>query len=262
MQPATGISPEAIRTQLERILKSEAFINSGRLSRFLRFAIEQTLGGTEERLKEYPLGVEVFDKHESFDPRIDSIVRVEARRLRSKLDSYYQGPGRNDAVVIRFFKGCYVPVFELRNDLPRGTEFSAPQVQVRARLAVLPFSNLSADAETEFFSVGLTQELIDAVTKVPGLRVVARTSSFQFRDKAVDVQRIGESLKVDAVLQGSVRRSAQRVRITAQLVSVREGYYLWSESFDRTIDDVFLLQEEIARAIVDGIAKRLEERIA
>lgn len=245
---------------MERILKSEAFINSGRLSRFLRFAVEQTLNGTEERLKEYPLGVEVFDKHESFDPRIDSIVRVEARRLRSKLEAYYQSAGRVDAIIIRFYKGCYVPVFELRHELPQETDFSVSQAQVRARLAVLPFSNLSADAETEFFSVGLSQELIDAVTKVPGLRVVARTSSFQFRDKAIDVQRIGESLKVDAVLQGSVRRSAQRVRITAQLISVREGYYLWSETYDRTIDDVFLLQEEIARSIVEGIEKRLDEK--
>ncbi len=262
LQPAISIAPDGIREQLERILKSDAFVNSARLSRFLRFAVEQTLAGNEERLREYPLGVQVFDKHESFDPRIDSIVRVEARRLRSKLEQYYQGEGRGDPIVIRFHKGCYVPAFETpREPWKRGPEaLIHPLASVRARLAVLPLSNLSADAETEFFSVGLTQEIIDALTKVSGLRVVARTSAFQFRDSAADVQRIGEALKVDAILQGSVRRSVQRVRITVQLISVREGYYLWSETYDRTLDDVFLLQEAIAKSVMEAIARRLEER--
>ena len=107
----TAISPEAIRGQLERILNSKAFTRSPRISRFLSFVVEQTLAGQENKLKEYLLGVEVFGRLDSFDPRIDSIVRVEARRLRYKLEKYYEHEGPNDPVLILFRKGCYVPSF-------------------------------------------------------------------------------------------------------------------------------------------------------
>ncbi len=106
-----GIPPSAVREELSRILVSRAFARSPRISRFLSFAVEQTLAGQETQLKEYMLGVEVFNRTESFDPRIDSIVRVEARRLRYKLQRYYETEGRDDRVCIRFHKGCYVPSF-------------------------------------------------------------------------------------------------------------------------------------------------------
>lgn len=110
----TGSEPipaEAVRTQLDKILTSKAFARSPRISRFLTFVVEQTLEGQESKLKEYLLGVEVFGRLDSFDPRIDSIVRVEARRLRYKLDRYYETEGQNDPVYIQFRKGCYVPSF-------------------------------------------------------------------------------------------------------------------------------------------------------
>jgi tetratricopeptide (TPR) repeat protein len=106
-----AISPETVRAQLERILNSKAFARSPRISRFLTFVVEQTLDGQESKLKEYLLGVEVFGRLDSFDPRIDSIVRVEARRLRYKLDRYYETEGHNDPIYIQFRKGCYVPSF-------------------------------------------------------------------------------------------------------------------------------------------------------
>lgn len=106
-----AISPEAVRGQLERILNSKAFARSPRISRFLSFVVEQTLAGQENKLKEYLLGVEVFGRLDSFDPRIDSIVRVEARRLRYKLEKYYEHEGPSDPVLIQFRKGCYVPAF-------------------------------------------------------------------------------------------------------------------------------------------------------
>lgn len=108
------ISPEAVRTQTERILASRAFARSPRISRFLTFVIEQTLKGQEDKLKEYLLGVEVFSRQESFDPRIDSIVRVEARRLRYKLEKYYETEGQDDGIYIQFRKGCYVPTFSTK----------------------------------------------------------------------------------------------------------------------------------------------------
>jgi TolB-like protein len=108
---------DAVRAQLERILRSEHFANAGRLSRFLRFTVEKTLDGEGDQLKEYRLGVEVFDRDASFDPRLDSIVRVEARRLRSRLAEYYQDAGAADPVLIRFDRGGYSPQFALREPL-------------------------------------------------------------------------------------------------------------------------------------------------
>jgi serine/threonine-protein kinase len=126
-------------------------------------------------------------------------------------------------------------------------------------LAVLPFVNLSSDPENEYFSDGMTEELINALTKVVGLRVTARTSAFAFKGKDIDVREIGQKLDVASVLEGSVRRSGNRIRITAQLVNVADGYYVWSETFDRGIADVFAVQDELARAITASLKVRLTD---
>ncbi|HEY6223235.1 MAG TPA: protein kinase [Gemmatimonadales bacterium] len=127
---------------------------------------------------------------------------------------------------------------------------TAPAYDLRAEsVAVLPFTNLSADPDTEYFSDGLSEEIINALARIPGLLVAARTSSFAFRGKAVDLAAIGAALKVATVLEGSVRRSATRLRVTVQLVNVADGYQLWSERYDRDVTDVFLIQEEIAHAV-------------
>ena len=128
-----------------------------------------------------------------------------------------------------------------------------------AGLAVLPFVNLSSDPENEYFSDGMTEELINALTKVTGLRVTARTSAFAFKGKDIDVREIGQKLNVASVLEGSVRRAGNRLRITAQLVNVADGYYVWSETFDRGIADVFAVQDELSRAITASLKVRLTE---
>jgi serine/threonine protein kinase/tetratricopeptide (TPR) repeat protein len=122
-----------------------------------------------------------------------------------------------------------------------------------ASIAVLPFRNLSADADQEYFCDGIAEELISALGRVKGLSVAARSSAFQFRAQSVDVREIGAKLNVQAVLEGSVRRSGDRLRVTAQLVNVTDGYQLWSERYDRTMEDVFEIQDEIARAITRGL---------
>ncbi|HET7251377.1 MAG TPA: protein kinase [Gemmatimonadales bacterium] len=127
---------------------------------------------------------------------------------------------------------------------------AAPAFDVRAEsIAVLPFTNLSPDPDTEYFSDGLSEEIINALARIPGLQVAARTSSFAFRGKAIDLAAIGGALKVATVLEGSVRRSATRLRVTVQLVKVADGYQLWSESYDRDATDVFQIQEDIAHAV-------------
>src|ERR1700756_2522302 len=109
-----GVPAAEIRSQLDLILRSRAFIQSHRIRRFLQFVVEESLLGQPHRLKEYLIGLEVFDRREAFDPRVDSIVRVEARRLRYKLEEYYRTEGREDAVRIVLRKGSYVPIFEYR----------------------------------------------------------------------------------------------------------------------------------------------------
>jgi len=124
-------------------------------------------------------------------------------------------------------------------------------------LAVLPFANLSTDKENEYFSDGLAEDIIDALTQVPGLRVMARTSAFAFRGKEADVREIGTRLNVEHILEGSVRRAGSRIRVTAQLVTASDGYHLWSQRFDREMTDVFAIQDEISQAIVEKLRVRL-----
>jgi adenylate cyclase len=124
-------------------------------------------------------------------------------------------------------------------------------------VAVLPFVNMSPDPAQEYFSDGITEEIINAVVKIPGLSVPARTSVFAFRDHRGDIRDIGESLGVAHVLEGSVRSQGQQVRITAQLIKVDDGFHLWSETFDRKLENIFEVQEEIATAIADALVGKL-----
>lgn len=120
-------------------------------------------------------------------------------------------------------------------------------------IAVLPLVNLSADPENEYFSDGMTEEIINALTKVQGLKVTARTSSFAYKSKSHDIREIGKTLGVNSVLEGSVRKAGERLRISVQLVQAKDGFHLWSERFDRKLEDIFALQDEISLLVVDKI---------
>jgi serine/threonine-protein kinase len=134
----------------------------------------------------------------------------------------------------------------------------APAAVPDRSIAVLPFTNQSSDPETEYFSDGIAEEIINALAQLPGLQVAARTSSFAFKGKGAGIAEVGAKLKVATVLDGSVRKAGNRVRITAQLVNVSDGYHLWSERYDSELDDVFAIQDHIARAI----AQRFEVMLA
>jgi serine/threonine-protein kinase len=143
-----------------------------------------------------------------------------------------------------------------RLEAERETSHSWPE-RPAPSIAVLPFANLSADKENEYFSDGLAEDIIDALTQVPRLRVMARTSAFAFRGKEADVRDIGARLNVGHILEGSVRRAGNRLRVTAQLVKTSDGYHLWSQRFDREMTDVFAIQDEISQAIVEKLRLRL-----
>lgn len=133
----------------------------------------------------------------------------------------------------------------------------AHPAQAEASIAVLPFANLSSDKENEYFSDGLAEEIINALTKVRGLKVTARTSAFAFRGENQDIRRIAETLNVRTILEGSVRRAGSRIRVMAQLVNAADGYHLWSERYDAEITDVFAMQDQIAGAIAAALKLKL-----
>ena len=143
-----------------------------------------------------------------------------------------------------------VPVVESQTSTPAASEDGAVQPEEYASLAVLPFVNMSSDPEQEFFADGLSEELLNWLANVRGLKVPGRTSSFQYKGKLDDLRRIGEELNVQYLLEGSVRRSGDQLRITAQLIEAENGYHLWSETYDRNIADIFAIQDEIARVVV------------
>jgi eukaryotic-like serine/threonine-protein kinase len=135
-----------------------------------------------------------------------------------------------------------------------GSPKATPAVKA---VAVLPLANMSADPENEYFSDGMTEEIIGALSKVPGLQVASRTSCFAFKGKEVEIRQVGEKLGVGSVLTGSVRKIGNRIRITAQLVNAETGHSLWSETYDRQLEDVFAIQDELSRAIVEALRLRL-----
>jgi serine/threonine-protein kinase len=236
MDPAPArqyaVPPEVIERHLALITASAPFSKSERMCRFLRYLAENSISGHTDKLKEYSIGVDVFDKDASFDPRIDTNVRTEARRLRAKLAEYYESDGAADALRIELPKGGYALTFELRPGDDRAATvhfhwkrnrgaviltalavlilamwlYSREKVQPPRSIAVLPFIDLSPDKSNEYFSDGLSEELTDALTRVDGLRVAARSSAFQFKGKTADVREIGRRLNVDSVLEGSVRK--------------------------------------------------------
>jgi len=135
-----------------------------------------------------------------------------------------------------------------------------PDVAVMPSIAVLPFVDMSPAKDQEYFGDGIAEELINGLAHISGLRVVARTSAFAFKGQTLDVREIGRRLNVRTVLEGSIRKSGNRLRITAQLIDVEEGYHLWSEKFDRSLEDIFEIQDEVAAAVIDSLRVKLLTR--
>lgn len=242
-------APEAIRDQLER-LRIRAFAGSDKLFTFLSFVVEEALAGRGATLKELVIGVELYGGAGDYDPRIDSTVRVEARRLRRKLDAYYAGPGRQDAVIVTIPTGGYVPHFRLRHagELP-SIDLSRAEID-RPMLAVLPFTALCAK-ETSF-AAGVTDELICAVERDAPFRVTPRAIMFQFRGSRYSLDDVAAHAGSDLVLHGTVRQAQDIRRVSVELYS-RLGLLLWSDRIDSAGDDDFKAQEGIATEILSRL---------
>ncbi len=214
------------------------------MRRFLRTTVERTLDGATDQLKEFSLGHDVFDRGQDYDPRTDSIVRVEARRLRKKLRAYYEGEGVHDQIVIELHPGKYIPSFSTPSVAPAAEKLLDPKT-----VAVLPFANLSSDPEQNYFCDGISEDIIDALSTVPDLRVLGRGATFALRDQDLDPRDIGTSLGAGTIVEGSVRKSGGTLRISARLIDTQTGHVRWSTTIDRPETDVFAIKDEIATAI-------------
>ena len=233
--------------QLAKILESRVFEMSERMQRFLRFIVEMTLAGKQSEIGEYNLGLEVYDRTAEFDPRLNSIVRVDAARLRSKLREYYETEGRDDVIRIEIPKGKYIPVLtHVKPGRPSEQESASVARRSGKAVAIMPFLDLSPQGDQWQFGSGLQEELALSLSRIPELSVVSSISVVALKRRRLDVPRIGMRLGLDAIIEGSIRKWNKKFRIVVRLTDASTGYHLWSEAFERKAGDVLALQTEIA----------------
>jgi tetratricopeptide (TPR) repeat protein len=264
-----GVPAPEIRSQLDLILRSRAFIQSHRIRRFLQFVVEESLLGQPHRLKEYLIGLEVFDRREAFDPRVDSIVRVEARRLRYKLDEYYRTEGREDGVRIVLRKGSYVPIFEYRS-AGNGVNPVSPRRSMEIALfsVVNPTSD-AGSAEASAVADEIQRRLAHVLIKEGCFQVVVRPQPSQ----APGIDGASEGVTVlgnaaDYVVEASLEFQEDGFHLLLQLQQSGDGSYIWSETTDGRLQDLSSIDNlaqqlvrDLAAPARDGVvARRQSER--
>jgi len=257
LHTSENISEQEVRAELDRLLQSAPFLQSGRLGRFLRFAIENALVGNTDLLKEYVIGTEVYDRKPPYHPSQDSIVRTEARRLRAKLKEYYELDGKQNPVFIYFRPGTYVPVFR-RNERFAGPSSQEPSPEsdllvkgTGVAVAVLPFVDLSNQPLSSLCAQGVTEEVIHCLTHTDGIRVIARPSAPQSLAAADDIPSLSQKFGLGAVVEGTVREEYHRLRINVRVLG-SDGFQMSSHRFDTEASGEVLsqVQEQIASAFV------------
>src|SRR5579862_566507 len=278
--PVLESSAGRVRSQMGRILRSPGFARNERLSGFLRFVMEQHLAGKADQLKESVIAVEVFGRQPDYDHRRDSVVRTEASKLRARLAEYYASEGAVDPLVIEIPKGGYLPVVAFVDRQAPSSKrrrlwllalvaaaaaalFGAiiyhltPRAPEAATIAVLPLENRSPESGSEYFADGLTDDLIQNLSAIEGIEVRSHTSSFAFKGKPRNIREVGRQLRVDFVVEGSLARAANQLRVDVQLVRTRDDTSLWNGRFDRDAGGIFAIQDDISRAIVNQLRLKL-----
>jgi len=216
------------------------------------------------------MGDIVYDKTEIYGDGVNVTARIESMsvagsilisdKLNDELKNHKQVSTKSLGTFE--FKNVFNPVevFSVVNDgltIPEPADLQGKLKQPIKSIAVLPFVNMSSSEENEFFSDGMTEELINALTKIKGLKVTSRTSSFFFKNKNIPIPEIGSKLNVSTILEGSIRLAGNRMRITTQLIDVAEDFHFWSDTFDRSVDDVFAVQDEISLLIAEKLREHL-----
>ncbi|UCG74297.1 MAG: hypothetical protein JSV45_08000 [Chromatiales bacterium] len=249
-----------IRAALAKLQTSEVFAHSQRMLRFLEFVVEAALAGQGERLNQTAIGIDVFDRGAGFDPTADSVVRVEAGRLRSKLLEYYVTDGRHDAWKFEIPKGRYAPeiTFVASREAVDDSAPTRPAPSVRTdeppAIVVVPFDNLGGGADIAAFAAGLTEDIMTGLSAYRWCPVIARHSSLNLKDKAADLGAMAEQFGVGYILEGSVRGAGKNLRINVQFIRADGDTHLWAERYDRQLGDVFALQDDVTRRVVTHVA--------
>lgn len=251
-----GVPAAEIRAQLDLILRSRAFIQSHRIRRFLQFVVEESLLGQPHRLKEYLIGLEVFDRREAFDPRVDSIVRVEARRLRYKLEEYYRSEGREDGVRIVLRKGSYIPMFEYRS----ATGGASP-VSPRRSIEIGLFSLINATSETGAAAEEIQRRLAHVLIKEGCFQVVMLKSQTPAPGSETASNALSGS-PADYVIEGSLELQEDGFRLLLQLQQSADGSYVWSEAMDGRLQDLSSIDHLAQRLVRDLAASSREAVVA
>ncbi|HJR61457.1 MAG TPA: hypothetical protein VJ813_18745 [Vicinamibacterales bacterium] len=287
MQPP---SAEEVRDQLERMLASQPFATTPRLRTFLRYVVDRALAGEAGQLKEYAIGVDVFERDAQYDPRIDSIVRVEAGRLRAKVDEYYSGEGVGDRVIVRIPRGGYVPQFEIREAAlpaptpasPRGAfrfrwpvavlllaivavpgialwgpaEQTSARPSTGLRVAVLPFTHYAAGGADEMLAARITDGVTTELARINVVGVVSRTTALQFGGARKPLREIAELLGAAQVIEGSVFGDGDIVRVRTRIVDGRTDLKSSVRDFEGRRDRV----DDLIRGIAEGLSMSFQNR--
>jgi TolB-like protein len=251
-------SAATIQAELARILKSPLFAHAKRQRRFLEFIVTETLAGRADRISSYSLSVEVFDRDESFDPMLDSVVRVGAGRLRAKLREYYDDEGQANPIRIGLEKGSYVATICKRRFDPAEGAGQTPVEPEKPSLAVLPFASEGEVPGHHHFVDGLTEDVITDLSKLSGLFLVSRHASHTYERTQQPPETIARKLGVHYLLEGNLRLAGGRVRVSAQLIDALSSQVLWGERYDRELGDDFNVQDDLARNIVRAISCFME----
>ena len=273
------IPKEQVAAQLDRILASKGFANAGRLSRLLRYVVERTLAGEADQLKEYAVGVEVFDRDDKYDPRLDSIVRVEAGRLRSRLDEYYNSEGAQDEVRIVLPRGGYSAQFVVdHKEGVASTPWATWAIAIGAiaavaavaawslggqarspetSIAVLAFEQYSSSGEDESVAAQLTDGVTSELARLRTLSVVSHTSAMQFAGVRKPLGEIAAALGADVIMEGSIQNNSDGIVVSARLVNANTDRKMWVESFPGQVNDIPALSRQIATAVSAAVLQRI-----
>ena len=280
---------KAIREQLVRILNSGPFHHAQRRQRFLEYIVNESLAGRGERLKGYNVAQAVFDRTDTFDSNVDPIVRLEAGRLRDRLREYYDGDGQDDPIRVELPKGTYTPHIEFRQAPTRDPRLdrvaptkqlmlaaavlliimlglwglqhwnSGPSLPDKSSVAVLPFDNIGTDPKWDRLADGMTEDIITDLSHSKDLVVIARNSTELYKGKPIDIRQIGRDLNVKYVVEGSIQSVGDQIRATAQLVEAASGSQVWSERYERPVDDLFAVQNEVTQRIAATLGGAVAE---